>query len=123
MADIFITDSAEAAIRELVNELGNYDQPATPCLMVQWSAGASENWRGPSGEAIWEQVDPAGWAASVGGWADTPERDIKSHTMQVRGFNVLRDARAEIAVGTFVIDAADRKLTVALHPKARAGTE
>ena len=121
MADIFITDSAEVAIREMVNELANYEQPTTPCLMVQWFAGASENWRGSGGEAMWRQVEPPGWAASIGGWADVPGRDITKHATQVRGFNVLRDPHAEKAEGTLVVDTAGSKLVVALHPKAGAG--
>jgi hypothetical protein len=110
MADIVITDSAHTAILGMMNDLANYEHPTTPCLRVHWFGGASENWRGSGGEAMWRQVQPPGWAASIAGWAEVPGQDLTKYTTQVRGVHVLRDPRAEMAKGTLVVGTAGNEL-------------
>jgi hypothetical protein len=111
-ASIYITARAEVEIRKLIHELGAYEKPTVPVLMVHWKARTMENQRGAQGEAVWEEIDPSHWTADVAGWTDTPGGRIGESTISVCGFNVLLDERAYVAPGTLVVDALDEGLHV-----------
>jgi hypothetical protein len=112
VAIVSITDVGLTTAQALLHDLGNYEEPTIPFLLVRWIPAATENRRGLRGEAIWEQVGTAHWAAEVAGWAETPERSFAEHTLQVRGLRLMLDTRAEKANGELVVDAIDGNLTV-----------
>jgi hypothetical protein len=104
MASIFITEAADSEVRRLYAELGNGNETVMSSM---------ESSRGPHGEAVWEEVAPAQWAAEVVGWEPAHGKQIEEQALHIGGLDVLLDTHAEAAKGSLIIDAVDGKLTVA----------
>ena len=112
MAFLKFTESGWRLATRLMEERAAYSDPAIPVLCIRRTVGERENHRSPSGESIWEVVEPAGWKAEVGSWIDTPERRIMESTEVVRGVRVLLTPQAEAAPGSLEVSALDDQLVV-----------
>ena len=116
MASVLISTEAEVEIARLFADLGNYQEPTVPVLMVHWAPRTVESRRGEHGESVWQEVEGAHWSADVAGWTDTPKRKIAENTLLVKGFRVLLDAKAEKTPGTLRINAVAQGLVVQWEP-------
>ena len=112
MALLAFTESGAKLASRLQEDIASYSGLSIPVLRVFWSLGERENWRAPSGEALWKVVEPAGWRAEVGGWHDTPQRRILETTKVVGGIRVFLEPEAQAAAGTLEVSAVQEKLVV-----------
>jgi hypothetical protein len=115
MPSICITDKAEVELRRLIDDVGCYEAPIFPVLMLHWQNRGVQNKRGAQGESIWQQIAPAHWSANVMPWTNGPGGELSDSTIGVRGFNVFLDDRARAADGEFVVDAVTGVLIVQLR--------
>jgi hypothetical protein len=98
-----LTPSAVALARRLIAKFDDYDEPTTAILAIRWTPGAKESRRGPSGEAVWETVEPPCWLAEIAPWGHGGSARLQDHAIYVDGIPVLVVSTSKTENGSFTV--------------------